>query len=92
MAALRPLEATVVDWFRHQYLPDTETQSDWRAAPILADDHAGLPPAIVLLAECDVLVDEGKSYAKRLEDAGVKTSLKIYPGMIHVKAVNGELH
>ena len=77
------LEGSTVAWFMDRYLPDPATRDDWRANPGLAPSHAGLPPALVLTAECDVLHDEGIAYCAQLEAAGVVTEHINYPGMIH---------
>ena len=53
------------------------------AAPARATDLSGLPPATVLVEDLDVLRDEGVDYANRLNDAGVRTELHVYPGTFH---------
>jgi acetyl esterase/lipase len=77
------LERDTVAWFFDHYLRDDADREDWRFAPLAAPDLAGLPPAVIVLAEYDPLVDEGRDYAARLRDAGVAVDLKVYPGMIH---------
>jgi acetyl esterase len=70
-------------YFRGHYLPRAEDWLDWRASPLLAKSLAGLPPAFVLTAGYDPLVDEGKAYADRLAREGVKTEYRNYADMIH---------
>lgn len=77
------LERSTVDWFFRQYLRDNSDRDDWRFAPLAAPDLSGLSPALIVLAECDPLVDEGRDYAAKLRAAGVPVDLQIYPGMIH---------
>lgn len=77
------LEEATVEYFRNAYLPDETQLHDWRAAPILADSLEGLPPAIIQLAELDVLHDEGVLYAEKLRAAGVPVEVKEYKGQIH---------
>ncbi len=72
-----------IDFFRRAYLPDTEDHTDWRASPLLAASHAELPPAFVLTAGYDPLVDEGRAYAERLAAAGVEVAYREYPDMVH---------
>ena len=76
------LEKAGIDWFFDQYI-DHAARTDWRFAPLLADDHAGVAPAWIGLAECDPLVDEGVAYADALRMAGVAVDLELYKGVTH---------
>ena len=70
-------------WFRQHYLRSPADAEDWRASPIRASSLAGVAPAIVITAECDVLHDDGQGYAEALRRAGVAVEYREYPGMIH---------
>ena len=70
-------------WFARHYLRSPADAEDWRASPLKAPSHAGVAPAIVVVAECDVLHDDGESYAEALRRAGVPVEYREYPGMIH---------
>jgi acetyl esterase len=70
-------------WFRDHYLRSPDDASDWRASPIRAASLAGVAPAIIITAECDVLHDDGERYAKALQGAGVPVEYTEFPGMIH---------
>jgi len=72
-----------MDWFRGHYLPDDAAALDPRVSPLLAPDVSGLPPAVVLTCGFDVLRDEGEAYARRLEQAGVRVTLRRSAGLIH---------
>jgi len=72
-----------MDWYRGHYLPDESAARDPRASPLLAEQLDGLAPAVVLTAGFDVLRDEGEAYARRLQSAGVPTTLHRYEGLIH---------
>lgn len=72
-----------MQWFFQQYLEQPDQAADIRCSPLKADLLAGLPPALVITAEYDVLRDEGEVYAVRLRQAGVPVTLQRYAGMIH---------
>ena len=70
-------------WFWEQYLSGKEDTANPYAVPGVTKNLAALPPAYFIIAEHDVLLSEGKSYAQRLQDAGVQTTMRQYVGMIH---------
>jgi len=71
-----------MEWFWDQHVPAAERRNPY-AAPLRAPDLAGLPEAIILLAGCDPLHDEGEAYAAALERAGVPVSLIDHSDMAH---------
>jgi acetyl esterase len=68
--------------FRAHYLADADPRQPY-ASPLLADDHSGLPPALVQVAEHDPLRDDGRRYADALRAAGVPVRVTQYTGMPH---------
>lgn len=72
-------------WFWDQYTTDPAERAQITASPLRAtlDDLAGLPPALVIVGEADVLRDEGEAYAAKLRAAGVPTTAVRYAGIIH---------
>jgi acetyl esterase len=79
------LTAEVMSWFWEMYTGagPSSSRHDPLASPAAADDLHGLPPTHLLLAEYDVLRDEGRTFADRLSAAGVPTTVKQYDGMLH---------
>lgn len=76
------LDAATIEWFFEHYI-ERNQRHDWRFAPLEAPEVDGAAPAIVLLAECDPLVDEGLAYADRLRAAGVPVELELVRGVTH---------
>ena len=68
--------------FRQHYLGQHDPR-DPLASPLLAGDHSGLPPALIQVAEHDVIRDDGDRYAEALRAAGVPVRFTEYAGMPH---------
>jgi len=79
------LTKRAMEWFWDAYLPDTAVRKQPTATPLNAspDQLAGLPEALIIVDENDVLRDEGEAYARKLSDAGVRVTSVRYNGTIH---------
>jgi acetyl esterase len=77
------LTALAMHWFWDQYLAAPEQAADPLASPLRMVSCAGLPPAYVMVAEYDVLRDEGEALARRLAQAGVPLRERCSAGMNH---------
>jgi acetyl esterase len=74
-----------MQWFWDQYTTDEAERAQITASPLRAgvEDLAGLPKALVIVAEADVLRDEGEAYAAKLRAAGVDVTAVRYQGIVH---------
>jgi acetyl esterase len=69
-------------WHQDNYLATPDQATDPRVSPLLADLR-GLPPATMILAECDPIRPQGLRYADALRRSGVPVTVREYPGMLH---------
>ncbi|MCU9950966.1 alpha/beta hydrolase [Pseudomonas sp. PDM13] len=77
------LESETLEWFYRHYAREAADRLDWRFSPLLATDHAGVAPAVIALAGFDPLLDEGRAYARRLQEQGVAVQVLEFAGLIH---------
>ncbi|MEC0308916.1 Carboxylesterase NlhH [Paenibacillus sp. GM2FR] len=79
------LRRDAMQWFWDQYTTDPEQRKEIYASPLQAttEQLAGLPEALVITGEADVLRDEGEAYANKLREAGVRVTAVRFQGIIH---------
>ena len=74
-----------MQWFWDQYTTSEQQRNEITASPLRAslDQLSGLPQALVINGEADVLRDEGEAYANKLRKAGIAVTAVRYQGIIH---------
>lgn len=88
------LTRDAMQWYWDQYTSTEQERDEITVSPLRAtvEDVAGLPKALVINAECDVLRDEGEAYAAKLRAAGVDVTGVRYEGIIHDFVMLNALH
>lgn len=81
----RFLTVPLMKWMYDLYTTDLEKRKEIYASPLQAtvEQLKGLPPALIQVAESDILRDGGEAYGRKLDEAGVKVTTVRYNGMIH---------
>ncbi|MFC5407699.1 alpha/beta hydrolase [Larkinella bovis] len=81
----RFLTTSLMKWMYDLYIPDPQKRTTIYASPLRAsiEQLRGLPPALIQVAENDILRDEGEAYGRKLDEAGVTVTTVRYNGMIH---------
>jgi acetyl esterase/lipase len=81
----RFLTTPLMAWMYDMYIKDPEKRWDIHASPLQAsiDQLRGLPPALIQVAENDILRDGGEAYGRKLDEAGVRATTVRYNGVIH---------
>jgi len=81
----RFLTAPLMKWMFDLYTTDPNERQEIYLSPLRAttEQLRGLPPALIQVAESDILRDEGEAYGRKLDEAGVPVTTVRYNGMIH---------
>jgi acetyl esterase len=79
------LTRKAMQWFWDAYAPEVARRMEPTASPLQAtpDQLRGLPPALVITDEADVLRDEGEAYGRKLREAGVAVTAVRFEGVFH---------
>lgn len=77
------LDRDLMKWFGIHYVGNEKLYNEPDVSPLKYDSVKGLPPAIIIAAENDVLKDEGVAYAEKLKQDGVNVQYELIPGVVH---------
>lgn len=86
-----PLTAATMHYFIDHYTPDQACRSEWMASPSTASNLNGVAPALVLTVAHDPLCDEGRDYARRMDENGVRVAALHYNDHMHGLLSQGRL-
>lgn len=84
------LDRESLEWFFSRYLPNGDSE-DWRASPMRAASLAGLPPMLMVTAECDPLTDDCVAFIERVRSEGGAVEHLHVEGMVHGFITLGKL-
>jgi len=84
------LDSESLEWFYARYLRHGDAY-EWTASPMLAESLSGLPPMLLVTAECDPLRDDGVAFAERVRDEGGDVEHLAVPGVVHGFLTLGKL-
>jgi acetyl esterase len=84
LAAGYLIDQATLDHDLKYYLGPDADPADPRISPLRAPQVGNLPPTCIHTAQFDPLRDEGEVYAERLKLAGIRTTYRCHPGMIHL--------
>jgi len=81
----RFLSTPLMQWMWDLYIADPAKRRDIHASPLRArlEQLKGLPPALIQVADNDILRDEGEAFGRKLDEAGVEVTTIRYNGTIH---------
>lgn len=77
------LTEEIMFWFQKQYTPNVEDRCHPDVSPKYQKDLSNIAPALILTAQFDPLLDDGKNYANQLKEFGNEVEYKEYPTLIH---------
>lgn len=76
-------DSKLMNAFLDAYCPNLNRRRDRYVSPLSAD-LAALPPILLVTAECDVLNDQGREFAERAKQQGVRVTYEDIPGAVHI--------
>lgn len=77
------LTRAALEWAYDMYVPELGDRRSSLVSPLLTQNLAGAPPAVIVSAQIDPVADDADLYGKRLAAAGVKVRAHEYEGMPH---------